>query len=59
MVRQHPVEGDLRQLVIRGDLGDGGQLIGLHVQARGIGVATPGQCTLLVNEVAALDANLL
>ncbi|MNJ21982.1 hypothetical protein D3C77_163470 [compost metagenome] len=58
MVRQHPVEGDLRQLVIRGDLGDGCQLIGLHVQARSITVASPGQCTLLIDEITALNANL-
>ncbi|MCY1423600.1 hypothetical protein D9M71_393160 [compost metagenome] len=59
MIRQHSVDGDLRQSVIRGDLRNSRQLKGLYVQARSVAVATPGQRTLLVKEVSTFDANLI
>ncbi|MNE15864.1 hypothetical protein D3C80_1087870 [compost metagenome] len=59
IVRQGTIEGDLRQAVIGGDVGDVGQLIRLHIQARRVGVATIGQCALLVDVVLAFHADLV
>ncbi|MNO77659.1 hypothetical protein D3C76_687770 [compost metagenome] len=43
------IQGQLRQTVVRGHVGDRGQLVGLCVQARGEAVATVGQRALLVD----------
>ncbi len=59
LIRQHTVEGDLRQAVVRRDLRDGRRLVGMHVQPRGVAVAAVGQGTLLVEEVLVLDADLV
>ena len=59
MVWQLPVEGDLRQPVVRRDPGDRRQLVGLHVQPRRVVLGTVGERTLLVHVVAAFNANLV
>ena len=56
---QHPVEGELRQHVVRRDLGNGSQLIGLHVQLGGVVIATVADGALLVQVVTAFNADLV
>ena len=56
--RYHAIQGDLRQAVVRGDLGNRGHFIGVGIQARGVAVAAPGQSTLLVNEAGRVDAQV-
>ena len=58
VIRQRTVEGDLRQLVVRRDLGNGGHLIGLRVQLGGVSIAAIADRALLVQEVAAIYTNL-
>ena len=56
---QHPVEGELRQHVVRRDLGNGSQLIGLHVQLGGVVIATVADGALLVQVVTAFNTDLV
>jgi len=59
MERKLTIEGDLRQPVIRCDLGDRCQLISLDVQTRLERVAAIAHRTLLVDVVTTLDAVLV
>ncbi|MNH37390.1 hypothetical protein D3C79_982890 [compost metagenome] len=59
MIRQHSIEGNLRQSIIWGDLRNSRQFVGVQVQPSGITVAAVGQCTLLVDEVPFFNTNLI
>ncbi|MCY1292413.1 hypothetical protein D9M70_416380 [compost metagenome] len=55
---QGAIQGDLRQPLIGRDIGNGRQLVGLGVQFRGIGIATVGQRTALVDEFWCIDTEI-
>ncbi|MNC01893.1 hypothetical protein D3C75_492520 [compost metagenome] len=59
MIRQHAVEGELRQAVVRRNVRYARQLVCLGIYASGIAVAAIGDRALLVHVVAAFDANLV
>ena len=52
------VDADLRQEVVGRAVGDGGALEGVRGEARGVGVAAPGQAAALVEEVRLVDAEV-
>src|SRR3990167_3717311 len=56
--RQGAVQGDLRQAVVRRDIGDIGQFVGVRIEARGIAAAAIGQGAALVDVGGGIDAEI-
>ncbi|MDT4840834.1 hypothetical protein FQZ97_746680 [compost metagenome] len=55
---QGAVQGDLRQTVVRREIGDGGQFVSMGIQPRGVAVAAIGQGAALVDKGGGVDAEI-